>query len=100
MQASYSSGIKSLRHTLLIEDNLLRAGFVLNGKKSHLSPASSGRWLGVDLDLVQGVFSIPVERIEKLKDTIARLLSSGLASAGLWLKSLARCCQCRLLWGQ
>ena len=74
----------ALRHTLLIEDDLLRAGFVLNGKKSHLSPASSGRWLGVDLDLVQGVFSIPfflVERIEKLKDTIARLLSSGLASA-------------------
>ena len=42
----------ALRHTLLIEDDLLRAGFVLNRKKSHLSPASSGRWLGVDLNLV------------------------------------------------
>ena len=38
------------------------------------------------MDLRQGVFSIPVERIEKLRNAIARLLSSGLASA----RSLAK----------
>ena len=76
----------ALKHTLLIEDDLSRAGFVLNKKKSQLTPASSGRWLGVEVDLRQGVFSIPVERIEKLRNAIARLLSSGLASA----RSLAK----------
>ena len=43
--------------------------------------ASSGRWLGVDLDLVWGVISIPAECTGKLRDTIARLLSSWLALA-------------------
>ena len=65
----------------MITEDLQRAGLVLNQKKSHLTPARVGKWLGVNIDLVEGMFSIPTERIDKLKSRLASLLSGSTATA-------------------
>lgn len=50
--------------------DLERAGFVLNVQKSHLDPHQLGRWLGFIIDLSEGNFRVPEEKLESLKDSI------------------------------
>ena len=55
--------------------DLKNAGFVLNNSKSHLEPVQDIAELGFNVDLWQRYifFSIPSDKIERLKSSIARL---------------------------
>ena len=67
--SSQSEAVKS--RDVVISD-LKNAGFVLNDAKSHLEPVQDIAWLGFNADLRQGCFSIPSDKIERLKSSIAR----------------------------
>lgn len=56
--------------TGIIVQDLGRAGFVLNIEKSKLSPQQRGIWLGIDIDLRNGNYIIPEERVDRLKASI------------------------------
>ena len=46
--------------------DLVSAGFVLNRQKSKLEPQRVGSWLGFVLDLANGKYFVPKEKITKL----------------------------------
>ena len=68
-------------NTAVVTQDLHQAGFILNSKKSILTPQMSGRWLGVNIDLHEGLFSIPGERVAKLRTRLERILSGSVVSA-------------------
>ena len=50
--------------------DLSRAGFILNKTKSCLEPQQVGKWLGFIVDLHEGNFFVPSEKLESLKSSI------------------------------
>ena len=50
----------------LVLGDLNRAGFVLNVPKCCLEPSQGGKWLGFIIDLVEGKFQVPEEKLTKL----------------------------------
>ena len=50
--------------------DLKQAGFVLNVLKSCLDPVQIGKWLGFIIDLRNGNFYIPEQKMESLKSAI------------------------------
>ncbi len=67
---SASSFEASVSASEAITSDLRNAGFVLNKEKSHLAPMQVGRWLGFIIDLQEGMFRVPEDRIAKLKQSI------------------------------
>ena len=61
---------KGKADTGIIVRDLDKAGFILNMEKSKLSPQQSGKWLGIEIDLVNGNFFIPEDRIDRLKASL------------------------------
>ena len=61
------------RASLVVKDSLQRSGLVVNLQKSIWTPVQSLTWLGFDLDLSQGVVSIPTSKIENLKGQLRSL---------------------------
>ena len=57
------------------------AGFVINYTKSKLKPVQFGEWLGTEIDTQNMIFKVPDEKIEKLHDMIASVLSSSKTNA-------------------
>ena len=51
--------------------DLESAGLVLKHDKSRLDPQQQGLWLGFSLDLDRGLFTVPMEKVSKLKEAIA-----------------------------
>ena len=58
------------RASLIIRNDLQRAGLVINVQKSVWVPVQTLTWLGFDLDLSQGVVSIPTSKIDNLKGSV------------------------------
>ncbi|CAI7784822.1 unnamed protein product [Closterium sp. NIES-53] len=56
--------------------DIKEAGFVINAKKSQLSPSQRLRFLGVELEIDTGRFSIGPDRRAALNSTIQNLLSA------------------------
>ena len=56
-------------------DDIKRAGFVLSLNKCHLNPQQIGAWLGIIIDLLEGKFVIPKEKIQKLLSCISHAVS-------------------------
>ena len=69
--------------TKMIIDDLTSAGFIINVSKSKLQPQQFGQWLGFTLDLLNGKFFVPKEKIAKLVHSINSALTAGLIPA--WL---------------
>lgn len=61
---------KCERNQQTVQSDFGNAGFVLNIPKSKLFPQQIGGLLGFIIDLVNGCFRIPYEKIEKLKRAI------------------------------
>ena len=61
-------------HGFRIKDDLDKAGFVINVEKS-LAPQKKGKWLGVLIDLEDGNYIIPEDKVEKLKANIVSTAS-------------------------
>ena len=56
---------------LTIREDLELAGFTLNEEKSCMYPSQTGRWLGFNIDTINLMLSVPVDKLEKLL-TVAR----------------------------
>ena len=78
--SSQSEAVKS--RDIVISD-LKNAGFVLNDSKSHLEPVQEIAWLGFNVDLKHGCFSVPPDKIERLRSSIAKISVGGRVSARL-----------------
>ena len=50
--------------------DLKLSGFVLNVQKSCLEPQQIGKWLGFNLDLLEGKFYVPNDKLASLKSVI------------------------------
>ena len=61
------------RASLIVRNNLKRAGLVINIQKSNWVPVQTLTWLGFDLDLTQGVVSVPTSKIENLRGQLTSL---------------------------
>ena len=60
----------------IIESDLTSAGFFINRKKSNFEPVQSGKWLGVIIDTRKMSFTVPTEKIKKLKAEIEHTIDS------------------------
>ena len=59
--------------SLVIRDSLQRSGLVANVQKFIWTPVHSLTWLWFDLDLSQGIVSVPTSKIENLKGKLRNL---------------------------
>ena len=50
-----------------VVSDLERSEFVLNVSKSHLEPVQVVEWLGFTVNLKEGCFSVPDDKIDRLK---------------------------------
>lgn len=60
--------------TQQVVSDLGSAGFVINMEKSSLEPKQAGNWLGFTLDLQEGMFYVPKEKLSKLKTDVKSVL--------------------------
>ena len=82
----HSSYDKALRAGKTVYNDLFMSGFVINNLKSDFEPKQSGIWLGTIIDTRNMTFTVPKEKIVKLKSRISEILRKGFSSA----KSLSR----------
>ena len=59
-----------LEHEEIVLLDLRKADFILSIDKCCLKPCQIGDWLGFIIDLVQGQFRVPEQKLEKLKSSI------------------------------
>ena len=84
--------------------DLATSGFILNKKKSQLQPSQCTRFLGILIDTVHMVFSVPTDRVQSLQQALQNVsgqksatprcvarITGMLASMRLALGPLARC---------
>ena len=69
--------------TKMIIDDLTSAGFIIDVSKSKLQPQQIGQWLGFTLNLLNGKFFVPKEKMTKLVHSINSALAAGLIPAQL-----------------
>ena len=67
----------------MIVDDLTFAGFILNIKKSKLTPQQVSQWLGFILDLLDRRLFVPKEKNSKLMYSINGVLANTLVPARL-----------------
>ena len=66
---------RALHESKLVQDNLKKAGFIVNIEKSEWQPSTIIEWLGFTIDLSKGEFSIPEEKIKALKSKLVEIKS-------------------------
>ena len=65
----------------VITVNLTEAGFYINWSKSNLEPKQVGRWLGTVVDTRKMRFSVPAEKINKVRADIDYILEKDACTA-------------------
>ena len=65
-----SSKVECMAACQTLLHDLDQAGFLLSIQKCVLDPVQKGKWLGFVLDLAQGSFFVPSEKIAKLQESI------------------------------
>ena len=61
---------RALEESNLVRHELECAGFVINQEKSHWTPTKSIEWLGFNIDLAKGEFSVPTNKLDALKSQL------------------------------
>ena len=61
---------KASDESSLVKHELEEAGFVVNQEKSHWIPTKSMEWLGFNIDLANGEFSVPAHKLEALRSLL------------------------------
>ncbi len=56
----------------LVQETLDKAGFVVNQEKSVWQPATTGCWLGFNIDLAGGEIAVPPRKIEALDHSLLK----------------------------
>ena len=64
-----------------VERDLEQAGFIVNIEKSVWEPSQRVEWLGFNIDLALGEFSVPTSKIEMLKENLAKAMHARLLPA-------------------
>ena len=64
-----------------VERDLEQAGFIVNIEKSVWEPSQRVEWLGFNIDLALGKFSVPTSKIEMLKENLAKAMHARLLPA-------------------
>ena len=57
-----------------VRDDLEKAGFIVNTEKSSWVPSQIIDWLGFRIDLAEGMFSVPPEKLEALKAMVNHII--------------------------
>ena len=76
----------SLRKTLtekqkeIILQDLAMAGFTVNFEKSQMTPSTTGKWLGFEINTESMLFKVPLKKMKSLINIIQNCLSSDLAT--------------------
>ena len=65
----------------IVLKDLQAGGWLVNFEKSNLTPSQTGKWLGILIDTREAIFSVPVEKVDKLKNNIKSILSQTFCSA-------------------
>ena len=65
------------KHMKVIVSDLEQAGFVINTAKSHLEPHQVSEWLGFTVDLEEGCFKVPCDKIRRLKSVLVTISPIG-----------------------
>lgn len=73
--------VEAKKTSMLVQNDLIRAGFVINIAKSNLEPARRRTWLGFNIDLEKGCVSVPTAKVESLKLLIRQVASRKFVSA-------------------
>ena len=68
---------KCISDANLIVTDLDCAGFILSDTKSKLQPQQVGLWLGFTLDLLEGRFLVPQDKVSRLAAAIDNVLPLG-----------------------
>ena len=63
------------REVRIIRNDLLNAGFIINEQKSHWAPCQKVTWLGFTLDTKNNIFSVPQEKLARLKQKLVKNLA-------------------------
>ena len=72
---------RAIRESTVVKRDLENAGFVINIVKSQWDPSHSMEWLGFIIDLSKGEFSVPDEKISRLKSKLLEIKSTESAGA-------------------
>ena len=59
---------------IIVLKDLQAGGWLVNFEKSNLTPSQTGKWLGILIDTRAAIFSVPVEKVDKLKKNIKSIL--------------------------
>ena len=58
---------KALVESTRVKEDIEKAGFIINVEKSVWNPSQTMEWLGFQIDLSVGEFSVPASKIDALK---------------------------------
>ncbi len=53
---------RAVKDSTFVQESLQAAGFLINQEKSQWEPSCRGRWLGFEIDLHEGILTIPEEK--------------------------------------
>ena len=69
-----ANGIEAARRASeMVKQDLAKAGFIAHKEKSQWTPSQKMHWLGFDLDLEEGVVSVPPHKIQRLQESLSAL---------------------------
>ena len=63
---------KCIEHRDIVVSDLKQAGFVLSIPKCNLDPMQTRKWLGFIIDLIEGNFHVPDDKLDNLKANITK----------------------------
>ena len=65
----------SQEKTSIMVNDLSRAGFLINYKKSNLVPSQIGEWVGTTINSVNMSYAVPTRKVESLKHNLLSVMS-------------------------
>ena len=85
--------IEAARRTSeMVKQDLAKAGFIAHKEKSQWTAFQKMRWLGFDLDLAEGVVSVPPYKIQTLQEACSALRECSYAPATLIASLVGNVC--------
>lgn len=72
-----SSKEECLQHTKLALKVLQKLGFIINEKKSRLTPQQAFLWLGIEWDLISHTAQVSSEKVQTLREGLTNIVQTG-----------------------
>ena len=64
----------TLFHSNFVKKSLQNAGFIINEEKSVSKPSQNLIWLGIRINLKNGFYCVPIEKLSAIKNSIVLLI--------------------------